>query len=63
MAITAREARKNLRSLITQVKRDRRPVTITTKGRRCRGDARADYDALEDAAFSLRVPANARRLA
>ena len=62
MAITASEARKNLFPLIEQVNNDRRPVEITSK----RGDAvllsRADYDALTETAFLLRVPANARRL-
>lgn len=62
MAITASEARKNLFPLIQQVNDDRRPVEITSKG----GDAvllsRADYDALMETAFLLRVPANARRL-
>lgn len=62
MAITASEARKNLFPLIEQVNDDRRPVEITSK----RGDAvllsKADYDALTETAFLLRVPANARRL-
>ena len=62
MAITASEARKNLFPLIEQVNNDRRPVEITSK----RGDAvllsRADYEALTETAFLLRVPANARRL-
>jgi antitoxin YefM len=62
MAMTASEARKNLFPLIEQVNNDRRPVEITSK----RGDAvlmsRADYDALEETAYLLRAPANARRL-
>ena len=62
MAITASEARKNLFPLIEQVNDDRQPVEITSK----RGDAvllsRADYDALTETAFLLRVPANAQRL-
>jgi antitoxin YefM len=62
MAITASEARKNLFPLIEQVNNDRKPVEITSK----HGDAvlmaRADYEALEETAFLLRVPANARRL-
>ena len=62
MAITASEARKNLFPLIEQVNNDRQPVEITSK----RGDAvllsRADYDALTETAFLLRVPANAQRL-
>ncbi len=62
MAITASEARKNLFPLIEQVNDDRQPVEITSK----HGDAvllsRADYDALSETAWLLRVPANARRL-
>lgn len=62
MAITASEARKNLFPLIEQVNADRAPVEITSR----RGDAvlmsRAEYDALEETAHLLRVPANARRL-
>lgn len=62
MAVTASEARKNLFPLIEQVNNDRTPVEITSR----RGDAvllsRADYDALEETAHLLRVPANARRL-
>ena len=62
MAMTASEARKNLFPLIEQVNNDRRPVEITSK----RGDAvlmaRADYEALEETAYLLRSPANARRL-
>jgi antitoxin YefM len=59
MAMTASEARKNLFPLIEQVNNDHQPVEITSK----RGDAvlmsRADYDALEETAYLLRVPANA----
>ncbi len=62
MAITASEARKNLFPLIEQVNDDRQPIEITSK----RGDAvllsRADYDALTETAWLLRVPANATRL-
>lgn len=62
MAITASEARKNLFPLIEQVNDDRKPIEITSR----RGDAvllsRADYDALEETAHLLRVPANAKRL-
>ncbi|WP_454084227.1 type II toxin-antitoxin system Phd/YefM family antitoxin [Georgenia sp. Marseille-Q6866] len=62
MAVTASEARKNLFPLIEQVNADRAPVEITSR----RGDAvlisRAEYDALEETAHLLRVPANARRL-
>lgn len=62
MAITASEARKNLFPLIEQVNNDRTAVEITSK----RGNAvlmsRTDYDALQETAHLLRVPANARRL-
>lgn len=62
MAITAREARKNLTLLIEQVNDDRTPIEITSR----RGDlvlmSRADYEALEETAHLLRSPANARRL-
>ncbi|MGH8828796.1 MAG: type II toxin-antitoxin system Phd/YefM family antitoxin [Jiangellaceae bacterium] len=48
--------------LIEQVNDDRTPIEITSR----RGDAvllsRADYDALEETAHLLRVPANAKRL-
>jgi antitoxin YefM len=62
MAITASEARKNLFPLIEQVNNDRMPIEILSK----RGDAvlmsLADYRALEETAYLLRSPANARRL-
>ncbi len=62
MAITASEARKNLFPLIEQVNEDRTAVEITSK----RGNAvlmsRSEYDALQETAYLLRVPANARRL-
>ncbi|MDO5501990.1 MAG: type II toxin-antitoxin system prevent-host-death family antitoxin [Actinomycetia bacterium] len=62
MAVTATEARKNLFPLIRQVNEDRTPIEITSRN----GDAvlmsRADYDALEETAHLLRVPANARHL-
>ncbi|MGI9120212.1 MAG: type II toxin-antitoxin system Phd/YefM family antitoxin [Acidimicrobiales bacterium] len=62
MAITASEARKNLFPLIEQVNQDRTPVEITSK----RGDAVLisidDYRALEETAYLLRSPTNARRL-
>ncbi|WP_141494990.1 type II toxin-antitoxin system Phd/YefM family antitoxin [Kytococcus schroeteri] len=62
MSVTASEARKNLFLLIQQVNEDRTAVEITSRN----GDAvlmsRADYDALEETAHLLRVPANARHL-
>ena len=62
MSIPASEARKNLFGLIEQVNEDRQPVEITSR----RGDAvllsRADYEALAETDYLLRVPANARHL-
>ena len=62
MAMSASEARKNLVPLIEKVNEDRTPIEITSR----RGDAvllsRAAYDALEETAHLLRVPANTRRL-
>ena len=62
MAVTASEARKRLFPLIEQVNDDHVPVEITSK----RGSAvlmsLADYQALQETAHLLRVPANARRL-
>jgi antitoxin YefM len=62
MTVTASEARKNLFSLIEKVNNDRLPVEITSK----RGSAIlisiADFEALEETAYLLRAPANARRL-
>jgi antitoxin YefM len=62
VAITASEARKNLFPLIEKVNDDRTPIEITSR----HGDAvllsRADYEALEETAHLLRVPANAKRL-
>lgn len=62
MAITASEARKTLFPLIEQVNEDHVPVEITSK----RGNAVLmsldDYQALQETAYLLRVPANARRL-
>ena len=62
MAITATEARKNLFPLIEKVNEDRVPIEIMSR----RGNAvlisKADYDALEETAYLLRSPTNARRL-
>jgi antitoxin YefM len=62
MAVTASEARKNLFGLIERVNDDRQPVEITSR----HGDAvllsKADYEALAETDYLLRVPANARRL-
>lgn len=62
MAVTASEARENLFSLIAQVNDDHTAVEITSK----RGNAvllsQAEYDAMQESAYHLRGPANARRL-
>ena len=62
MAVSASEARKTLFPLIEQVNEDHVPVEITSK----RGSAvlmsLAEYQALQETAHLLRVPANARRL-
>jgi antitoxin YefM len=62
MAMSASEARKNLFPLIEKVNLDRTPVEITS----LRGDAvllsKPDYEELQETAYLLRVPANARHL-
>lgn len=62
MSVTASEARKNLFPLIEQVNNDRIAVRITSR----RGDAvllsAEEFASLEETAYLLRVPANARRL-
>jgi len=62
VAITASEARKRLFPLIEQVNSDHEPIEITSR----RGDAvlvsRADWEALNETATLLRVPANAKWL-
>lgn len=62
MTISASNAIKNLSRLMQQVNEDRTTITITSP----HGDAvlmsRADYDAMEETAHLLRVPANAQHL-
>ena len=62
MAVTASEARKNLFPLIERVNEDRVTVEITSR----RGNAvlisADEFAALEETAYLLRVPANAKRL-
>lgn len=62
MAITASEARKSLFPLIEQVNDDHLPVEITSKRGAAVLMSKADYDALTETAYLLRVPVNARRL-
>ena len=62
MSVTASEARKNLFPLIERVNNDRVTVEITSR----RGNAvlisAEEFAALEETAYLLRVPANAKRL-
>lgn len=62
MSITASEARRNLFPLIEQVNDDRSVVEIVSR----RGNAvlmsAEDYAALQETAYLLRSPENARRL-
>ena len=62
MSITASDARKQLFPLIEKVNSDRVAVEITSR----RGNAvllsAEEYSALEETAYLLRVPANAKRL-
>jgi len=62
MSVSASEARKNLYPLIEKVNDDRITVQITSR----KGDAvlmsRPEYDSLEETAYLLKVPANAKRL-
>jgi len=62
MSVTASEARKHLFPLIEKVNNDRVSVEITSR----RGNAvlisAEEFAALEETAYLLRVPANAKRL-
>jgi antitoxin YefM len=62
MSVTASEARKQLFPLIERVNNDRVAVEISSR----RGNAvllsAAEFAALEETAYLLRVPANAKRL-
>ncbi len=62
MAITATKARKNLFPLIQQVNGDRAPIEITSRNADPVLMWRAGYDAREESAHLLRVPANAWHL-
>ncbi len=62
-AITYTAARENLASTIDQVCNDRNPVIITRKrSQSVVMMSLSDYDALEETAYLLRSPANAKRL-
>jgi antitoxin YefM len=62
MAISASEARKNLFPLIERVNDDHVPIEITSKHGSAVLMSLAEFDALEETAYLLRAPANARRL-
>ncbi len=62
MAVTASEARRNLFPLIEQVNEDRATVEITSRHGHAVLMSLADYESLEETAYLLRAPANARRL-
>lgn len=63
MAITATAARKDLYRLIEEVNRDHDEVEITSKSGSAFLVSAHEYNALKEAAYLLRSPANAVRLA
>lgn len=62
-AITASEARKTLFPLIQQVNADHTPVEIVSRHGNAVLVSKEDWDSMEETAYLLRSPANARRLA
>ena len=62
MSIRASEARKNLFPLIEKVNDDRTPIEITSRHGSAVLVSTDDWDALEETAYLLRSPENARRL-
>ena len=62
VAITASEARRRLFPLIEQVNDDHQPVEIISKAGSAVLISFDDYRAMEETAYLLRSPANARRL-
>jgi antitoxin YefM len=62
MAISASEARRNLFPLIEQVNSDHEPVEIVSRAGSAILLSADDFRALEETAYLLRSPANARRL-
>jgi antitoxin YefM len=62
MAVTASEARRNLFPLIDQVNADHVSVEITSRRGHAVLMSLADYESLQETAYLLRAPANARRL-
>ena len=62
MAITASEARKGLFPLIKQVNEDHHAIEIVSKHGNAVLMSADDFSALQEGAYLLRSPANARRL-
>ncbi len=62
MSITASEARRRLFPLIDEVNSDRTAVEIVSKHNSAYLVSAAEYEALQETAYLLRSPANARRL-
>lgn len=62
MAISASEARKSLFPLIQRVNEDRVAVEITSKKGNAVLVAAEEWAAIQETAFLLRSPTNARRL-
>jgi antitoxin YefM len=62
MSISASEARRNLFPLIDQVNEDRDVVEIVSRHGNAVLMAADEYAALQETAYLLRSPANARRL-
>jgi antitoxin YefM len=62
MSITASEARKNLFKLIETVNDDRTPIEIVSRKGTAVLISLEDYEALQETAYLLRSPANARHL-
>lgn len=62
MSAAASEARKKLFRLIERVNNDRVAVEITSRGGNAVLVSDAEYASLEETAYLLRIPANARRL-
>ena len=61
-AISASEARKSLFGLLELVNADRTHVEITSKAGGAVLMSLIEFEALQETAYLLRVPANARRL-
>jgi len=62
MSITASEARKSLFPLIKKVNEDHNAIEIVSKHGNAVLVSAEDYSALQEGAYLLRSPANARRL-